>query len=184
MDLKTPAIIETTGPEFCQRLRYWKRHELKIHDDVLLAKIEDPLCIPLISDNSAQDYFSLMEMLLDHPYADELCVRSQDRWIKEYTRRMNKVKLDFMARTAANNPSHINYFEIKFKKREIADSVEGTIPADRPVIEFVEYKSGDQRSIVGYQIIMPVEYEELFTVVRTSPLENFALIHGIWMPST
>ncbi len=182
MDIKSPVITETTSADFSQRLKYWKRNRLNINEDMLLARIDNPLAVPLISDNPADDYFKLLKQLVALPYADELCVRSPDRWIKEYTRRITKNQLEYMAESSAKDQAKINYLEIKLQKPEIAEYLRGTTIIDRPVIEFVEYCSGNEKSIVGYRMLLPVEYKELFTIASSSPVDNFALIHGMWIP--
>ena len=64
------TLTEITANEFYRRKEFWRRAGLHLHHQTIPAAVEDPIIMPLVSDNPTKDYMALFEMLLDHLYTD------------------------------------------------------------------------------------------------------------------
>ncbi len=175
-----PTLIETTVDDFYKLADFWGRDQLVVRGDTLASRLKGPIRMPLISSAPEEDYASLLDMLLEHPEADQICVRTRAGWVKEYARRMTGSRIQHFAELAASAPEKIHFLEIKYRAR--GENQAEPWYTDRPVIEFVEDLTPGQESIVGYQMIIPAGYEDLFTIVQHSE-GRFVLSHGIWVPT-
>ena len=175
-----PVLFQTTQDDFYKLADFWGRDGLIVRGDTLVSRLEDPIQMPLISSAPEEDYATLIGMLLEHPDVDQICVRTGAGWVKEYARRMTRSRVEHMADLAAHAPEKIHFLEMKYRAR--GENMAEPRYTDRPVIEFVEDQTPGKEAIVGYQMVIPAGYEDLFTIIQQSE-GRFVLSHGIWVPT-
>lgn len=179
---KRITLTETTEQEFQRRKDFWKRDKLIVDEDTLLTIIENPLYLPLTSENPVDDYVTLFKKLFKHPYSPKLCIKASWGWGKYFKKQLEQSDLVNLAGIAVAHPLKQNYLEVKLFRREIDPNVVAPAPFRQPVIEFVESEIDGQKAIVGYQVCFPIQYQHLFTLSTSRQEQNFTLVHGMWVP--
>lgn len=112
----------------------------------------------------------LLNMLKDHPFADEISVNNHGRWEHAYVRRVTDTRLKEMAGIAARDGKKRNYLEVKFKRGE------GRLP--RATIGFRVYDG----NIIGYELEVPRCLEDLFDIQIEDG--NHRHVKGLWVPKS
>lgn len=173
---KNIVLEEVTVDSFERMKTYWDLATFRTHSHYLQAKIREPLVWPILPEiTRSENYFRFIEFLFEDDWLDQINVWDRGSWNKKYTRKMSSTDMSDLAVIAANNTSHRNYFDIRFKNPQITTFV------DRPQVEFKEHQFGpDDRRIVGYQVIVPIDYRHLFSI--THDRQDFSSIQSIWVP--
>ncbi len=179
---KKITLTETTNAEFQRRKKFWERDRLTLGLNTLFTVIEEPLYVPLISENPDDDYVALFERLLNHPVGPRLGVKTSQSWSKYFKNQVDRPDLATIAGIVSAQQPKINYLEVKFYQRDIDRKVVAAPPFHRPVIEFTESVVDGKKAIVSYQICFPREYQSLFRLKTSRADQNFNLVHGFWVP--
>lgn len=147
----TQEIIleQITEREFSRLESGWK-FDIRRRDDAIYSHLRNPII--------ETDYERLLFFLLEHPYADQLCVNDQGKWRKKYTRKISDAEVHDMARIAARDMLKTNYLEMKFKGGEDPDEI-------RAVLKFAEHEG----QIIGCEVTVPQHLNGLFTLHYHQP---------------
>jgi hypothetical protein len=159
MYTKSIVLEEITNQEYLERESFWKNRR-RMDPFTVYCCITNPLV--------EEGYAKLMHRLLDHPYANELCVNLNGKmWVKRYANIITVPEVAMMADIAARNPQKKNFLEIKFQM--------GKGKAPRAVIGFTEHEG----KLAGYEIFLHYSLSSLFDMrVR----RGYRYAAGLWVP--
>ncbi|MDO8655764.1 MAG: hypothetical protein Q7K45_00870 [Nanoarchaeota archaeon] len=183
LDTQSIDLAEITIAEFNHRKDFWKRSKLVLDSHTLYAALDSPFSFPLVSTDPVQDYVALFNMVFSwYDLKPMLCVRAPSGWCRNIKKQVDDNDILKLAQTAAADKFKQNYLEVKLLDQAIDPVVRARFPWNRPTIEFTESEVEGIKSLVGYQLSLPVEYKHLFSVNAPNLDSRFTLIHGIWMP--
>lgn len=165
MYTKEIELEEVTLEEFERMEEFWKIRVRK-RDDTIYSKITKTIV--------EEDYERLLFFLLEHPYADELCVNNNGDWVKRYTRFISESEVREIARIASRDRFKKNYLELKFKVRGVSHT-------ERAILGFAEFNG----FIIGSEVGVPLDLECLFTVRYSAAHQSgYRFIRGLWVPTS
>jgi hypothetical protein len=159
MYTKQLKLEQVTKIQYAEMVCFW-RHDPLLMSSNAYVRIRAPV--------EAEGHEALLDMLMDHPYADELRVNKRGHWLHTFVREMSPQKLRQLAGIAARDGKKRNYLEIKFRRGQ------GKPP--RATIGFRMHKG----KIVGYEMDVPRCLEDIFDVQMDG--NSYRNIKGIWVP--
>ena len=163
MDLRSIQLEQVTQDEFVKLHDIWVPEERRNRRNHNTIRILAPL--------KASDYMSLILSFLESKYKDRISVKSPQRWVKYYPRRMRIGDVYDISAIAEADKFKGGALELYFKTSFMAK--------DNVSIRFTKTESG----IIGYKMFFPSYMRGLFSWKSRPNLDNKP-VYGLWKPDS